>query len=319
MVIRWRAWCAVVWCGVLSGLCEGQRPRPQAQPMRLPENVRMVGDLVYCSALPRPLKLDLYLPKGTAAQEKLAVVVWVHGGAWRAGDKRPCPMVPLVADGYAVASIQYRLSHEALFPAQIHDCKAAVRFLRAHAAEYGLDGDRIAVAGASAGGHLAALMGTSAGVAELEGERGWAGESSRVQAVVDLFGPAHLSTMHGQLAARGGNPQPPGRTPECVLLGGPVADLPEKARLASPVCHVSADDPPFLILHGEDDRLVPVDQSRELHDALEKVGVRSRLKTFVGLGHGIPPAESLPLIRAFLKEALAGGEATSRPVGTAGE
>ena len=144
-------------------------------------------DLVYARAGAKDLLLDLYLPEG--APRPLPLVVWIHGGGWRNGAKEQTPARRLVERGYAVASINYRLSGEAIFPAQIHDCKAAVRWLRANAAKYGLDAGRVAAWGSSAGGHLVALLGTSGGIMELEGGLGNADQSSRVQAVVDFFGP----------------------------------------------------------------------------------------------------------------------------------
>ena len=149
-------------------------------------------DLIYASTQQKQLALDLYIPDGAP---KRPLVVWIHGGAWRAGSRAKPPALYLTAQGYAVASISYRFSQEAVFPAQIHDCKAAIRWLRANALKYGYDATRIGVWGASAGGHLAALLGTSGGVKGLEGDLGNARESSTVQAVVDFFGPTDLPQM----------------------------------------------------------------------------------------------------------------------------
>ena len=157
--------------------------------------------------------------------------------------------MPLAAKGYAVASINYRLSQHAVFPAQIEDCKAAIRWLRANAAKYHLDPDHIGVWGASAGGHLVALLGTTGSVKELEGKGGNLDQSSRVQCVVDWFGPTDLATM-------GGSHDKPG-SPESRLIGGPVQENKEKARKASPLTYVSKDSAPFLIMHGDQDNTVP--------------------------------------------------------------
>ena len=168
-----------------------------------------------------------------------------------------------------MASINYRLSQHAIFPAQIEDCKAAIRWLRANAAKYHLDADRIGVWGASAGGHLVAMLGTTGSVKELEGKGGNLDQSSRVQCVVDWFGPSDLPTM-------GGSHDDPG-SPESRLIGGPVQENKEKARKASPLTYVSKDSAPFLIMHGDQDNVVPPGQSELLAEALKKAGVEVTL------------------------------------------
>lgn len=244
----------------------------------VPEGTKVVRDLEYVRGGHARQKLDLYLPPG--AKGRLPVVVWIHGGAWRGGSKDGGgPAVGQVARGYAVAAINYRLSQHAPFPAQIEDCKAAIRWLRGHAREYNLDPGRIAVWGASAGGHLAALLGTSGGVQELEGKLGDCPEqSSRVQAVVDWFGPTDLANMGGA--------HDDAQSPESLLLGGPVPRHKDRAVRASPVTYVSKDDPPFLVLHGDKDPLVPVGQSELLAEALKKAGVEAVLVKIPGAGHG---------------------------------
>ncbi|MCX7750582.1 MAG: alpha/beta hydrolase [Candidatus Bipolaricaulota bacterium] len=267
---------------------------------------QVLRDLAYARVGGKSLRLDLHLPR-RAEGARIPVVVWIHGGGWRGGDKAGTPAPEVLGEGYAVASINYRLSPEAPFPAQIHDCKAAVRWLRAHADRYGLDPDRIGVWGSSAGGHLAALLGTSGGVAELEGAVGeHLDQESRVQAVCDFFGPADLLA----LLEPGAWSAPTALSAVSLLLGGPVAERVELARLASPVAHVSPDDPPFLIVHGDRDATVPLDQSERLHRALTASGVSSTLHVVRGAGHGIPelrrdPAVD-PLIRAFFDRHLRG-------------
>ena len=150
-------------------------------------------DLVYKTVNGAVLTLDLYCPEKFSGA--VPVIIYIHGGGWRSGRKERCPAVALVQDGYAVASIDYRLTSTAPFPAQIEDCKAAVRWLRANAAKYNLDADRIGVWGMSAGGHLAALLGTSGGVPELEGSGDNMQYSSQVQAVCDVAGPADLPAL----------------------------------------------------------------------------------------------------------------------------
>ena len=232
-------------------------------------------DLVYKTVNGAALTLDLYCPEKVSGPAP--VIVWIHGGAWRRGGKEKCPAVALVQDGYAVASIDYRLTSTAPFPAQIEDCKAAVRWLRANAAKYNLDADRIGVWGMSAGGHLAALLGTSGGVPELEGSGDNMQYSSRVQAVCDVAGPTDLPALT--------NVGPKRMSAIEGLLGGPLEKDKAKAIAASPIHYVSKDDPPFLIVHGEGDRVIPVEQSQRLYEALRKAGVNATLKILPQVGH----------------------------------
>jgi acetyl esterase/lipase len=269
----WGVGLVVLLAGGLLGLAqERQRPGPRG----LPEGAKSYRDLAYLPDGHERHKLDLYLPgKGDGP---FPVIVWVHGGASRAGSKDNCPALAFVARGYAVASINYRLSQHARFPAQIEDCKAAVRWLRAHAREYQPDPDHVGAWGASAGGHLVALLGTSGGVKELEGKEGNLDQSSRVQAVVDWFGPTDFLKM-------GGSHERPD-SPEARLIGGPVKDNPEEAAHANPITYVTKDDPPFLILHGDQDKTVPINQSELLTEALKKAGVEVTFEPVKGAGHG---------------------------------
>ncbi|MGD9873080.1 MAG: alpha/beta hydrolase fold domain-containing protein [Kiritimatiellia bacterium] len=223
------------------------------------------------------MTLDILRPVN--ATGSLPAIVWIHGGGWGAGDKRRGVknILPFAERGYVCVSVSYRLTDEAVFPAQIHDCKAAIRFLRAHAEKYGIDSGRIGVWGASAGGHLAALLGTSGGVAELEGDEGSPGFPSRVQAVCDWYGPVDLYSAAQQAPE---DPRP------AKLLGGEILDNRELAVLASPVSHASPDDPPFLIMHGTRDDVVPLQQSRLLKWALNRQGVPVKLSVVRGGGHG---------------------------------
>jgi acetyl esterase/lipase len=217
--------------------------------------------------------------------------------------------------GYFTANIEYRLSGEAIFPAQVHDCKAAIRYLRAHAEEYRLDPHRIGVWGASAGGCLAALLGTSGGVEALEGSEGFANQSSAVQAVVDLFGPADIASMGDP--DKGDFPSAMDHnaadSPESKLLGGPVQQKLEQARAASPLTYVDKSDPPFLIFHGDRDDHVPYSQSVKLCRALQKAGVESSLITVKGGGHGFddksdpPNSKVLQMALEFFDRHLKGG------------
>jgi acetyl esterase/lipase len=232
------------------------------------------GDVRYGEADGQPLLLDVRRGESrTAAPAPL--LVWIHGGGWEAGDKRGDfgnALDPvLIEAGFVVASINYRLSGQARFPAQIHDAKASIRWLRANAAELGIDPDRIGVWGHSAGGHLAALLGSSRGLDELEGDSGSAGVSSGVQAVAAISAPMDFLAV----PPRGDDPDPE-RVAE-KLFGGPLEERRALVRLASPVTHVSGDSPPFLIVHGEDDEVVPVGHAQLLHDALVRCGVESTL------------------------------------------
>ncbi len=257
-------------------------------------------NLIYARAGSTDLLLDLYVPE-SSSNNRFPVVVWIHGGAWRSGSKEKPPAARLTARGYAVASINYRLSAEALFPAQIHDSKAAVRWLRANAAEYGLDPGRFAAWGSSAGGHLAALLGTSGGVVDLEGTLGNLNRTSRVQAVVDFFGPTDFLKMDA--AGSTMNHDAPD-SPESKLIGGPIQRNPEKAARANPITYISPDDPPFLIMHGDKDPLVPHDQSRLLYEALKQARVEVSFETVKGGGHGFSGPEIDLAVDAFLDKHL---------------
>ncbi len=244
---------------------------------------RELHDLAYVPNGDPNQRLDLVLPTRTGAETAGApLIVWIHGGGWEQGSYHQNPARAMTGRGYAVASIGYRLSSQAKYPAQIEDCKAAIRWLRAHAAVYGIDPARVGVWGASAGGHLAALLGTTAKERRFDvGEN--LDQSSAVRCVIDSFGPADF--FHW------GDPPLPASydTPNTALarlLGGRLADHEELARLASPVTFVDKDSAPFLIMHGEKDPVVPAQQSVVLDAALREAGVDSTLVIVPGGGHG---------------------------------
>lgn len=242
---------------------------------------RIVRDIEYAKVGDHALALDLHLPAGP---QKPILLVHVHGGAWRAGSKTDMPLVRLFVKDFAIASLDYRLSTEAPFPAQAHDLKAAIRFLRAKGKELGVDPTRIAIIGSSAGGHLAALVGVTAGVKELEGTLGdYPAESSRVQAIIDLFGASNLETILSQSTPHGLSVRVPALQ---LLLGGQPTEKPDLARLASPVAHIDANDPPLLMIHGDADPQMPYAQSEELKAAYEKARLNVQLETIVGGKHG---------------------------------
>ncbi|HVM59459.1 MAG TPA: alpha/beta hydrolase [Verrucomicrobiae bacterium] len=248
--------------------------------------------LVFESVGGKDLKLDLYRPE--ARTGNVPVVVLIYGGAWMM--RNPGFEVPkanwLAMHAYAAAVIDYRLSSEALFPAQIYDCKAAVRWLRANAAEYGLDAAHVGAWGESSGGHLACLLGTSGNVAALEGNLGNTNESSRVQAVVDFFGPTDLLQMPAHQLPGSFLDHNAATSPESRLVGGPVQQNREKAERANPIKYVTRDGPPFLIVHGEQDPLVPCNQSELLYAALKAAGGEVTFCKIAGAGHGGPEFSS---------------------------
>jgi acetyl esterase/lipase len=248
------------------------------------------------------LKLDLYRPDGPPA----GLIVWVHGGAWRGGSRASVDLQGLVAKGWAIASVDYRLSTVARFPAQIHDIKAAIRFLRAQAAAYGLPANKFVIAGSSAGAHLAALVGVTNRHPELEGTVGDnPGVSADVQAIVDLYGASDLTTILAQSTPYGLSVRQPALD---LLLGAQPDKVPDLARLASPVFQLDAHDPPLYLTHGDKDPQMPPAQSDELAAAYRKLGLPLQFEIQPGSGHGGPAftsAASLDQIDRFLRTHLA--------------
>lgn len=276
-------------------------------PSWIPAGAKIHRDLVYARVNGKALHLDLILPPD--AKGPTPVILWVHGGAWAAGNKNSIPRNDFLEHGFALASVQYRLSGEAIFPAAIQDCKAAVRWLRAQAGKYHLDPERFGVWGASAGGHLVALLGTSGGVKEFEvGEH--LDQSSKVQAVCDWFGPTDFLQMTAHSKAAGvpskiDHDSP--RSPESRFIGGPILENKEKVARANPITYVDKKDPPFLILHGDQDPIVPLGQSKILEQALQKAGVEVTLLVQKGAGHGgvsFTSAENSKAMRDFFSKHL---------------
>lgn len=241
---------------------------------------RHLNDIPYASVDGQALALDLHLPTDVANPP---LVVYVHGGAWRAGSKAEYPEF-LVAAGYAVASVEFRSSTVARFPADVQDIKGAIRFLRAKQKQYGYRADHIAVAGSSSGGHLAALTGTTNALKELEGTVGDnLRESSTVQAIVSWYGASNLATILSQSTPFGLTVREPALK---QLLGDLPDKVPELAKLASPVAHVGAGDPPAILLHGNQDRQMPVNQSLELEAAYRRAGLSVETMIVDGAAHG---------------------------------
>lgn len=283
------------------------------KPIQLPAGIRIEKDIAYIEGGDEAQKLDLYLPE-KPADKPLPLIVHIHGGGWRAGSKYPCPVAGLVLKGYAVASVEYRFSQKAVFPAQIQDCQAAIRWLRAHAKQYQFDTEHLGAIGGSAGGHLSALVGTSGGKKAFPPIGGHEDQSDRVQAVCDIFGPADFTTVVQQ-AAEDKNVKNifAFNTPSDPYSGliGTKLDDKAKAEAVSPVHYISMDAPPFLILHGTHDMLVPYAQSVQLEAALKAQGVPVWLQTLPGANHGGPmfgkPAV-LQLTQNFFDKHLKGAD-----------
>ncbi len=278
-----------------AGAAETPRPRP------LPDGARAQRDIAYIDGGHARHTLDVFTP---ATGTNWPLIVWVHGGAWLAGSKDNCPALRFLREGYAVASINYRLSQHAVYPAQIEDCKAAIRWLRANAGRFGYDGARIGVWGSSAGGHLVALLGTTGSTREFD-TGSLSNVSSRVQCVVDFFGPSDLTRMAAQaLPGSKLDHDGPG-SPESKLVGGPIQQTRELAARANPINFISVQTPPFLILHGDADDVVPIGQSEILHAALKKGGVDSTFHVVKGAGHGFKNgAEVDPMVTEFFARHL---------------
>jgi acetyl esterase/lipase len=273
-------------------------------------DVKVLRNLPYADTDNPRQTLDLAIPSEPAPKKAgRPLVIWIHGGGWKNGDKRsghrPDRLPALVETGrFAGASIAYRLSGEAKWPAQIHDCKAAIRWLRGNAEKYGIDPKRIAVWGSSAGGHLVSMLGSSGGVKELEGKLGkHLDQSSRVSAVVNYYGPSALLQMD-DFSSKIVHNDP--NSPESQLIGSPIQKSKKKTMQASPLHQVSPNDAPHIHFHGTDDPLVPFNQSEIYHKALKKAGVQSVLITSKGGGHNMPRAFTLRFVLPFLDHALYG-------------
>ena len=271
------------------------------QPTSAAEAARHLDDITYARIGNRALQLDLHMPAGVA---RPPLVVYVHGGAWRAGSKDEYPRF-LVEQGFAVASVEFRASGEARFPADVHDIKAAVRFLRVKAKDFGYGGERIAISGASSGGHLAAMVATTNGMAELEGNLGeFTRASSAVQALVSWFGASNLNTILAQSTPFGLSVREPALK---LLLGALPPEVPALSKLASPVTHVAAGDPPALLLHGNQDPQMPVNQTLELEAAYRRARLPVEMIIIDGAGHGGDAfyiGEPAERVLAFLRKAI---------------
>ena len=273
-----------------------------------PAGFRAVRDIDYVGSGNQRQRLDLYLPE-TKADKPHPLVVYIHGGGWESGSKDQADVLLGLINGAtpcAGASINYRLTDQAQWPAQIFDCKAAIRWLRAHAQEYHLDPGKISVFGISAGGHLVSMLGVTGGVKELEGTLGnHLDQSSRVSCVLDFCGPSDFLTFGGKGSII--DPDDP-KGALARLIGGPLKDRREEGRKASPVTYITPDDAPFLIIHGDKDPLVPYSQATEFDSALKAAHVPSTLVTGTDGGHVFLSGPLVERMLSFNARHLQGGD-----------
>ena len=290
------------WVTMFSAMAEAGESGPMGSSVERTRNEVIYRDLVFAEVDDLPLKLDLYLPQKATGKSRL--VVFFHGGSWRSGSKESCQVRWLVRHGYGVASVGYRKSYSAPFPVILHDCKGAVRFLRANADRLGVVADKIAVAGASAGGHLALLLATTAGVDGLEGAVGGnLQQSSRVQLALGLYCPTDLRHDVATDPGRWNKPS----SPLYLLLGGKPSEKIGLALQASVTTHVTEDDPPIILLAGGADKPGPVEHGRRLKAAYERVGLEAVFQIVPGAGHGGPEfrdEQRAALILSQLEKAL---------------
>lgn len=294
-------WVVPVMLAMLTAVGSGFA---QTGVKTVPGDVALVSDVVFGKGGDRDLKMDILKPK-KASEEPMPVVVFIFGGAWRTGNKDSGikPLSVLAQKGYFCVSIEYRFSQEAIFPAQLEDCKCAIRFLRSKAAEYHINPDKIGVWGMSSGAYLAAMLGTTGDLKDFEGKGGSADFSSKVNAVVDWFGPTDFTKMD---AAGSRMKHDPADSPESRLIGGPIQENKDKCAKASPLTYVTSDDPPFLIMHGDRDPVVPINQSELLVAALKKAEVKCVYKPVPGGQHGFVGPQHENEVLAFLDEQLRG-------------
>jgi len=246
-------------------------------------NVTVIQDIPYAGTTDPEQTLDIYLPKGKylVYPRPVPLVVFIHGGGWAEGNKSFPLALGLIEKGYAIASLNYRLTGNAIFPAQLDDCKAAIRWLRGNAGNYSIDPNRIGVWGLSAGGNLAALLGTTGNKANGT-EGAYTQYSSKVQAVCDWYGPSDFSAPREKLSSYA-------LEAASKFLGGDFEHLGKKA---SPVTYVSSQTCPFLLIHGGNDHVVPLSQSQELYDKLKAAGVDVSLLIMPVEEHGFKNAQA---------------------------
>lgn len=248
----------------------------------IPDDVIEEKNIEYGKVGERSLQLDLYRPKNMG--KPVPGIIFIHGGGWKDGSREIMKVyaIPFAQRGYVTTTISYRLSKEALFPAAVQDTKCAVRWMRANASKYNIHADRIGISGNSAGAHLALMAGYSSDVLELEGDGGHADVSSRVQAVVDFYGPVDMTT---DFAKSQGVVK--------SFLGKTYEEDPKLYAYASPITHLTRDDPPTLILHGTIDSTVPIDQADTLAKKLQEIGIQYIYEKYDGWPHTMDLAEAV--------------------------
>ena len=264
---------------------------PKAEPT-VPADIELINDVAYSKDGNPKHVMDILRLK-TRSKKPMPVIVWIHGGGFTGGSKTSGyqRLERFVQRGYLGVTIDYRFAYEKTFPAQLQDCKCAIRFLRAHAKQYNLDSKHIGVWGGSAGGNLVAMLGVTGGVKEFEGDGGWTRYSSRVQAVVDYFGMTDFLAIY-ELAKQGKSTERflpmDGKESISHLLGVKYFENPDLCRKASPTTYASKDDAPFYIFHGDLDLLTPWSQGELLNQVLRKAGVESDFYLVKGGKHGWP-------------------------------
>lgn len=248
----------------------------------------LISDVQYCTGAGKPLLMDVFISEHRSTL-RMPAVLWIHGGGWERGDKNGNSGAQLLAaQGFVTASLFYRLSGDSPFPADIEDCKCAIRFLRANASRFGIDPERIGVAGASAGGHLAELVATTDRSAGLEGDGGWEGVSSKVQAAAAYYGVSDFTVGATQFQHHTGQVV-------IKLFRGTEKEKPELYRMASPIFYVSKDDPPLLLVHGEEDDLVPFDQSVRMAEAYRRASLPVEFIPVKHAGHDFRQIGDAPI------------------------
>ncbi len=280
--------CCFSLISAAPGAKEPGKKAPPAQ--KAPPGVELLTDVEIGTGGGRSLHVDIARSK-QPPQSPQPAVLWIHGGGWSGGTHHQNQAMWLATNGYFTASAEYRLSGEAKWPAQIEDCKLAVRWLRANASKYHVNPDRIGVWGSSAGGHLVAFLGVSGDRPEFEGKGGYPGVSSRVQAVADFCGPADMAG--GSLGIQGATGEKDAPAP-LGLAGAPFREKPEVWKEMSPLTHVSSKAAPFLIVHGDHDKTVPILHSQHLEAALKQAGVPVEFLVVKGGGHNMRAAEGEP-------------------------
>ncbi len=300
---KWSALClaALIVSGHLAAQTTAPNPKPKPHrhpphPMASTAELQVENDVVFGKGGTQDLHCEIAFPRG--ATKPLGAVIFVHGGGWIKGSYLGGMTGPIASHGYFAMSIEYRLSDVAKWPAQIQDCKCAVRFLRANAAKYNVDPNRIAVFGGSAGGHLVACLGTMTDAAD-EGDGGNAGVSSAVKAVVDWYGPTDFTRL--EIIS-------PSVLPLIKnLMGVPYEQDPALWKSASPVYFVAAGDPPMFLAHGLSDPLVPPASSTEMDAALTKANVPHQLLLVKNAGHDfgqVGPEPIDPPFKEILQQSL---------------